>query len=128
MPYAESVVGSFMYAMLRTRSDIAHAIGVVSQFMSNPGKKHKTAVKWILWYLRVTSRVYLCFGPRQPVLDGYTDANMSGDIDSRKSTFGYLMTFAGEVVSWQSKLQKCVVLSITKSEYIAATKACKELL
>mgnify|MGYP006982083748 CR=1 FL=1 len=86
MPYAESVVGSFMYAMLRTRSDIAHAIGVVSQFMSNPGKKHKTAVKWILWYLRVTSRVYLCFGPRQPVLDGYTDANMSGDIDSSKST------------------------------------------
>ena len=86
MPYAESVVGSFMYAMLRTRSDIAHAIGVVSQFMSNPGKKHKTAVKWILWYLMGTSKVSLCFGPRQPMLDGYTDANMSGDIDSSKST------------------------------------------
>ena len=60
--------------------------------------------------------------------DDYTDANMSGHIDSSKPTSGYLMTFARGVVSWQSKLQKCVVLSITKSEYIAATKACKELL
>ena len=41
------------------------------------------------------------------MLDGYTDADMSGDIDSSKSTSGYMMTFAGGVVSWQSKLQKC---------------------
>jgi arginyl-tRNA--protein-N-Asp/Glu arginylyltransferase len=28
----------------------------------------------------------------------------------------------------QSKLQKCVALSITETEYIAITKACKELI
>nr|GEW15332.1 hypothetical protein [Tanacetum cinerariifolium] len=38
------------------------------------------------------------------------------------------MTFAGGAVSWQSRLQKCVALSITEVEYVAATKACKELL
>mgnify|MGYP000226313300 CR=1 FL=1 len=76
-----------------------------------------------------TSRVCLCFGPEQPVLDGYTDANMSGDIDSSNSTeFGYLMTFARGVVSWQSKLEKCMVLSTTEAQYIVATEACKELL
>lgn len=53
---------------------------------------------------------------------------MAGDIDSRKSTFGYLFTFAGGVVSWQSKLQKCVVLSTTEVEYIIVTEGCKELL
>jgi hypothetical protein len=31
-------------------------------------------------------------------------------------------------VSWQSRLQKCVVLSTTKVEYIAITEAAKELL
>ena len=35
IPYA-SAVGSLMYAMVCTRLDIAHAIGVVSKFLSNP--------------------------------------------------------------------------------------------
>jgi hypothetical protein len=39
VPYA-SAVGSLMYAMVCTRPDIAHAVGVVSRFLSNPGKEH----------------------------------------------------------------------------------------
>ncbi len=36
VPYA-SAIGSLMYAMVCTRPDIAHAVGVVSRFASNPG-------------------------------------------------------------------------------------------
>ena len=36
--YALSV-GSLMYAMVYTRPDIAHVVGVVSRFLSNPSKK-----------------------------------------------------------------------------------------
>ncbi|XP_072067879.1 retrovirus-related Pol polyprotein from transposon TNT 1-94 [Arachis hypogaea] len=39
IPYA-SAVGSLMYAMVYTRPDIAHAVGTVSRFLSNPGKEH----------------------------------------------------------------------------------------
>ena len=39
-----------MYAMFCTRPDIAHAMGVVSRYMNNPGKEHWEAVKWILRY------------------------------------------------------------------------------
>ena len=39
VPYA-SAVGSLMYAMVCTRLDIGYAVGVVSWFMSNPGKEH----------------------------------------------------------------------------------------
>ena len=47
VPYS-SVVGSLMYAMVCTRPDIAHAVGVVSRFLKNPRKVHWEAVKWIL--------------------------------------------------------------------------------
>ncbi|GJW45597.1 retrovirus-related pol polyprotein from transposon TNT 1-94 [Tanacetum coccineum] len=39
VPYA-SGVGSMMYTMVCTRPNIAHAMGVVSRFMSNPGREH----------------------------------------------------------------------------------------
>ena len=95
-PYS-SVVGSLMYAMICTRPDIAYAVGVVSRFLANPGNEHWVAVKWILRYLRGTSKRCLCFGKGKPVLEGYTDADLADDIDSRKSTSGYLTTFAGEL-------------------------------
>ena len=116
-----------MYAMVCTRRDIAYAVGVVSGFMSNPGEAHWAVVKWILRYLRDTSKLFLCFGNGDPVLQGYADADYAGDRDSRKSTSGYLVTFAGGVVSWQSKLQKCISLSTTEAEYRVAAEACTEV-
>ena len=65
-----SAVGALRYAMGCTRPDIAHAGGVVSRFLSNPGNEHWVAVKWILRYLRGTSKVWLCFGDGKPMLDG----------------------------------------------------------
>jgi len=46
------VVGSLMYAMVCTRPNIAQVVGVVNRYMSNPGKEHWRAVKWILRYLK----------------------------------------------------------------------------
>ena len=39
VPYAFAV-GSLMYAMVCTRPDIAHVVGTVSRFLSNPGREH----------------------------------------------------------------------------------------
>ena len=115
-----------MYSMVCTRPNIPHAVGVVSRFLTNHGMKHWEAVKWILRYLRGTFRVCFCFRSGEPMLDGYKYSNMVGDVDSKKSISGFLMTFAWGVVSWQSKLQKCVALSTTEAEYIAITEGCKE--
>ena len=57
-----SVVGSSMHAMVCTRLDIAHAVGVVSRYMSHPRIEHWNVVKWILGYLRGTSSKCLHFG------------------------------------------------------------------
>ena len=50
---------------------------------------------------------------------------MAGDLDCRKSTSGYLFTFAGAAISWKSMLQTCVSLFTTEAEYIVATEAGK---
>jgi hypothetical protein len=39
VPYS-SVVGSLMYAMIFTRPNIAHVVGVMSKHMNNPDKEH----------------------------------------------------------------------------------------
>ncbi|GJW81938.1 putative RNA-directed DNA polymerase [Tanacetum coccineum] len=118
-----SVVGSLMYTIVCTRPDLAHAVGVVSRFLSNHSKKHWEAVKCIFRYMRGTSKLGITFGNGKPMLVGFTDSYMAGNKDNMKSTSGYLMTFAGGAVSWHSRLQKCVALSTTKAEYMAATKA-----
>ena len=70
-----SAVGSLMYAMVCTRPNIAHAVGVVNRFMVNPGKDHWKAMKWIFRYLRGSSKLCLIFCDSKPVLEGYVDAN-----------------------------------------------------
>ena len=75
-----------MYAMVSTRPDIGHAMGVVSRYMNNLGKEHWMVVKWILRYLRGTTSHALCFGGSSIVLHGYVDSDMAGDKDSRRST------------------------------------------
>ena len=61
VPYA-SAVGSLMYSMVCMRPDIAHVVGTVSRFLSNPGNEHWEAVKWIMRYLRGTTGLRLTFG------------------------------------------------------------------
>ena len=39
VPYA-SAIGSLIYDMVCTRPDIAYAVGVVIQFLSNSSKEH----------------------------------------------------------------------------------------
>ena len=93
-----------MYAMVCTRPNIAHAVGVVRMYMNNPGKEHWKAVQWILRYLRGITSHALCFGGSDTILQGYVDADMAGDKDNRRSTTGYVFIVGGTTVSWISKL------------------------
>jgi len=43
---------SLLYGIVYTRRDLAYAVSMVSQYMYNPGKDHREAVKWILQYVK----------------------------------------------------------------------------
>ena len=53
---------------------------------------------------------------------------MVGDRDNMRSTTRYVFTIGGIAISWVSKLQSVVALSIEEAEYVAATKASKEMI
>ena len=61
-------------------------------------------------------------------LQGYVDADFASDIDSRKSTTGFVFTLGDIAMSWASNLQKIVTLSTTEAEYVAATEGRNEMI
>ena len=89
-----------MHDMVRARPDIAHTMGLVSRYLSNLKKEHCEAMTWIFRYLRSTSKSYLCLGGPKPTLEGFTNANMVGDLDHRLLTSVYLFTFPRGAISW----------------------------
>jgi len=127
IPYA-SAVGCLMYAMVCTRPDLAQAMSVVSKYMSNPGREHWQAVKWIIRYLKGTRNKSIMFERQHDdaCITGFVDSDYAGDLDKRRSTTGYVFTCGGGPVSWRSMLQKVSALSTTEAEYMALTEAAKE--
>ncbi|WVZ61696.1 hypothetical protein U9M48_011528 [Paspalum notatum var. saurae] len=125
VPYF-SAVGSLMYAMVCSRTDLSHALSVVSRYMANPSKEHWRAVQWIFRYLRGTSSACLQFGKSRDGLVGYVDSDHAGDLDKRRSLTGYVFTVGGCAISWKACLQATVALSTTEAEYMAISEACKE--
>ncbi|XP_042003806.1 secreted RxLR effector protein 161-like [Salvia splendens] len=129
IPYA-NIIGSVMYVMICTRPDLAHAVSITSRYMSNPGKAHWQALKWMLRYLRGSSDygiMYKGFGDQtKDIIEGFCDSDYASNKDNRKSQTGYIFTMFGSAVTWESNLQSVVALSTTEAEYIALTDAVKE--
>ncbi|KAK9076575.1 hypothetical protein SSX86_004909 [Deinandra increscens subsp. villosa] len=130
VPYAQ-VVGSLMFLMVCTRLDISFGVSVVSRFLSNPGKEHWKAVKWILRYLAGTKDKGIWFGDGKIGTDkilGFVDSDFAKDLDKFRSITGYVFLLFGNLVSWRATLQGVVALSSTEAEYMALTEAMKEAL
>ena len=124
----QMIIGSLTYATTATRPDLAAAVGILSKFMSKPGKDHWQGVKRIMRYIQGT----LNYGPvfsaddNSHMLSGYSDADWAGDLDTRRSISGYVFQIQGNTVSWCSKKQASVSRSTTEAEYIALSVASQE--
>lgn len=127
IPYRQ-IVGSLLYLSSGTRPDISFAVGHVCRFLQNPGLKHWEAVKTILRYLQGTKDYGIKLGGKHQPLRGLVDSDHAGDIDTRRSTTGYVFLLNGGPISWNSKLQSTVALSSTEAEYMALSAATQEAL
>ena len=81
-----NAIGTIMYSMISTRPDLAYAISLLSRYMSNPGKPHWDALKYMLRYINGSVDISLCYKKMSETLDlvGYVDSDFAGDRDYRK--------------------------------------------
>jgi hypothetical protein len=70
--------------------------------------------------------ILYCAADTPASLTIYSDADYAGDIDSRKSTNGYVSIYSGGAITWASQRQQSVSLSTTEAESVAASQATKE--
>ncbi len=122
----QQAIGCLTYLSVISRPDIAAAVGTLSQYMSKPSKEHWMGVKRILRYLKGTLNFGLKYSARNPELVGYSDSDWAGDIDTRRSTSGYVFQIGNSTISWSSRKQATVAKSSTEAEYVALSMAAQE--
>jgi len=124
VPYREAV-GSLMFLATVSCLDIAFAVNTASKFLNKPGESHWRAMKRIFAYLAGTKNLGIVYrnGGSEPDLIGYSDAYYANDLETRRSTTGYVSSLANGPVTWASQRQKLIVLSTTEAEYVAASTA-----
>ena len=93
--------------------------------MEKPTALHQNNAKRILRYVKGT----LHFGINNTrnsgnnILTGYSDSDLAGHIDDRRSTGGMVFYLNKSLVTWVSQKQRCVALSSCEAEFMAATAA-----
>ena len=123
-----SMIGSLLY-LTASRPDISYSVGVCARYQANPKESHMTALKRIKKYVKTTVEFGVWYSKdTSDVLAGYFDADWAGNADDRKSTLGGCFYVENNLVSWMSKKQNYISLSIAEAEYIAAGNCCTKLL
>jgi hypothetical protein len=120
------LAGALQYLTF-TRPDIAYAFQQVCLHMHDPREPNLTAVKRILRYLQGTlDHSLLLRRASTSDLVVYTDADLVGCPDTRRSTSRYVVFLGDNLVSWSSKHQNVVSRSSAEAEYRAVANGVAE--
>ena len=105
------LIGSLVQLTV-TRSDIAHAVHLVSQFLAAPYSTHYAAVLHILCYIKGTMFHGLHFSAHSTLdLCAYSDADWEGDSTKRCSITIFCFFLGDSLISWfNKKTTYCVLL------------------
>ncbi|GKA69280.1 reverse transcriptase domain-containing protein [Tanacetum coccineum] len=127
-PRFRGMVGSLMY-LTASRPDLVFAVCMCARYQAKPTKKHFEAIKRVFRYLKGTINMGLWYPKDNAMsLTAYADADHAGCQDSRRSTSGSAQFLRDRLVRWSSKKQRSTAISTTKTEYIAMSGCCAQIL
>lgn len=117
-------IGSLLYLGICTRPDILFYVSKASRKSHNPNYEDWLNVIKIFRYLKGKPNYGLKF-TRNCELNVFVDADFGGDLETRKSTTGYLIMMGNGPTTWYSKLQKCISVSTAESEFYSLDECAK---
>lgn len=121
-PYA-AALGVLRYIADCTRPDVAYVTGALARCTKDPTMRHWRALQYVARYLKGTKNTGVHYHGKKMPLQAYADADFAGCPDTRQSTHGNVLFYAGSPISWCSRRIKTVVISSCAAEYISNSKA-----
>ncbi|GJY59361.1 retrovirus-related pol polyprotein from transposon TNT 1-94 [Tanacetum coccineum] len=123
-----SMIGALMY-LTSSRPDIVHATCLCARYQAKPTEKYLKEVKRIFRYLWGTVNTGLWYTKDSGFkLTGFLDADYAGCKDTFKSTSSGAQFLGEKLVSWSSKKQDCMALSIVEAEFVSLSACCAQVL
>ncbi|GJR89293.1 zinc finger, CCHC-type containing protein [Tanacetum coccineum] len=90
---------SIVKIVLRTRPDIAYAVGRLSRFTSNPSRQHWHAITRVFKYLKGVMNYGLSYVRYPSVLEAYSDASWINYVEDSSSTSGWVFLLGGALAA-----------------------------
>ncbi|KAG5463588.1 MAG: hypothetical protein BJ554DRAFT_6282 [Olpidium bornovanus] len=135
----DELIGTLLYIAGCTHPDISHAMSKLLCFTVDPSTTHMACAERVLRYLKGIKNLGIIYRHatsqtvRRPYTDddsfgiqAFVDSDWASDAEDRHSQTGYIFTLAGGAVNWRSTKQKCVALSSTEVEYLAASEYARD--
>jgi hypothetical protein len=121
-----------LFLVKHSRPDIANPVRELSKCMDGATRAAVKELYRVIKFTLDTKDYGLLLKPKKP--DGpnwdmvmYTDSDYAGDKDSQISVTGFILFLCGVAISWKSKGQKSVTLSLSEAEFVALSEGAKDI-
>ena len=134
-----SGVGKMLHMMKWSRPEILNRVRELSRFASGATPEHMKALYRVMQYCRGSPTRGFTLQPTSKsswvgnadyefTVDGMSDSDYNTDPETRRSVSGICTFLEGAVVTAKSKMQKCVTLSVTEAEFVAAVECAQDMM
>ena len=124
--------------LVKTRPDLAFAVGVLCRNMQNPNDQDFVRLKRILQYIahsisvgyiwEATGNESFTLEPQSSPITAHADSDLAGRVVDSRSTSGYVIRYSDTgCFLCVSKMQQRVALSTTQAELICACECAKTI-
>jgi len=129
----QSVVGTLLYLLKYLHPCLANPLHELSKALDGASQGTFKELKRVIMFMLDTTDYGLKIQPepeqeRKPWhLTVFLDSNYAGNAETRISMTGFCVFLMGVPISWKSQAQRSVTLLSSEAEFVALSKATKEI-